>query len=161
MAGIILVCLVGFILGIICVIIIIVPKYGLELKKRRLIIEKLQYNMKIYNLWMMVKAENRNISEYLKENHIHSIAIYGMSDLGNCLYKELRDSEIEVRYGIDQNPGIQLKDFEIITLQEVEEKTDAVIVTAVTAFDKIEEDLRKRGIKKILALDTILYDLLQ
>ena len=67
MTGIILGWLVGFALGIICMAIVIVPKCGSELKKRRLVIEKLQYNVRLYNLWMMVKREGKSISEYLKE----------------------------------------------------------------------------------------------
>ena len=59
--------------------------------------------MQLFNQWMVTKQEGKSIVDYFHKESIKSIAIYGMSYVGERLYDELKDSDIEVKYAIDKN----------------------------------------------------------
>lgn len=149
----------GFVTGGFFVGTIVIRKYLMELKSRKVFTERLQYIIRVYDVWMMMKREGKSVEKYLQEHGINSIAIYGMSELGNRLYQELKDSLIEIKYGMDMNAGIQLKDLRVIRPKDNDENVDAVVVTALTTFDDVKIGLRQKGYTNILALDEILYNL--
>ena len=52
--------------------------------------------------WLIHKQEGKNLSEYFERNEYKTIAIYGMKELGERLYNELKDTNIKVAYAIDK-----------------------------------------------------------
>lgn len=112
------------------------------------------------NQWVKMKQENKSIAEYLENYGYKEIAVYGMNYAGQTLENELKDSDIKVRYGIDNNAS-QLRadmDIEIVTPDEKLPEVDAVIVTAITFFEEIEDRLSKKINCPILSLEDILYE---
>ena len=135
-------------------------KYCVQLNRSNEMIRKNREIIKIYDIWMMVNRSGKSVGLFLSNNKIKSIAIYGMAELGVRLYYELKDN-VEVKYAMDQNPQIQLPDLQIYKPgTEPNAGVDAVIVTALRSFDTVNSDLKKRGYKKVFALDEILYELL-
>lgn len=111
------------------------------------------------NQWVKIKQEGRNLSSYLKEKGYKRVAIYGMSYAGETLLEELRGTEIQVVYGIDKNAENVYSTIDILTLDDSLEEVDAIIVTAITFFDEIEEKLCEKTNSLIISLKDILYEI--
>jgi len=115
--------------------------------------------MKLYDQWIQTKQDGKNVIDYFHDNGIKSIAIYGMSFVGQRLYEELRGSDIEVSYAIDKNASNIYADIDILVPDDAFPQTDAIVVTAVYFFNEIEEMLEKKTDAKILSLEDILYEI--
>ena len=110
------------------------------------------------NQWVRIKQKGKNLSEYFEKNEYKKIAIYGMGIVGETLLSELKNSKIEVVYGIDRNAeNIVINN--ILTLDDALPEVDAVVVTAVTSFVEIERTLSQKINSRILSLNDILYEL--
>lgn len=115
--------------------------------------------MLLYDQWMITKQEGKSIVEYFHKNRIESIAIYGMSYLGERLLDELRDSDIKVRYAIDQNAGNIYADVDVFLPCDEMPLVDAVIVTPVYYFYEIQEMLLSKVDYKIISLEDLLSEI--
>lgn len=112
------------------------------------------------NQWVMMKQQNKSIAGYLERYGYNEIAVYGMNYAGQTLVNELKDSNIKIKYGIDNNSS-RLRtdmDIEIVTPNEKLPEVDVVIVTAITFFEEIENQLSKKMNCPILSLEDILYE---
>lgn len=119
---------------------------------------KSYYNM--LNQWLCIKQENRNLTEYFKENNYKRIAVYGLGEMGSRLIDELKNSEIEVAYGIDKNIDNVFCDitaYSVDDMEDILDKVDAVIVTAIFAYDEIEEQLNDILDCDIISLEDVVY----
>ena len=110
------------------------------------------------NQWVKVKQEGKNLAAYFEKNGYKNIAIYGMSYAGETLLEELRETQIQVVYGIDKNAENIYSDISILSLEDTLDDVDAIVVTAVTFFDEIEDELHKKVNCPILSLEDILYE---
>lgn len=110
------------------------------------------------NQWVKVKQEGKNLSDYFERNGYKRIAVYGMSYAGETFVDELKESKIEVVYGIDQNAHSLYSDVDIVSTEDTLEDVDAVVVTAITFFDEIEEKLSQKLDCPIVSLEDVLYE---
>ena len=110
------------------------------------------------NQWVKVKQEGKNLSAYFEKNGYKKIAIYGMSFAGETLVDELRGSDVYVAYGIDQNAETIYTDVEVVTMENTLAEVDAIVVTAISFFDEIEEKLSEKIDCPVISLEDILYD---
>ena len=62
-------------------------------------------------------------------------------------------------YGIDQNAGDIYLDVDIKSMDDDLEEPDAIVVTAITFFDEIEEGLHQKLKCPVLSLEDILYEI--
>ncbi len=111
------------------------------------------------NQWVRVKQEGKNLSEYFKEETYKRIAIYGMSYAGETLINELKNTEIEVVYGIDKNADYIYSDMDVFYVDDDLEKVDAVVVTSISFFEEIKEQLSGKLDCPILSMEDILYEI--
>lgn len=111
----------------------------------------------LMNQWVKIKQENKSIAEYLEKNGYRQIAIYGMSYAGETLMGELAGSNINVKYGIDKNADRIYQDIDVLTPDDDLPEVDAVIVTAITFFDEIKENLNQKLDCDILSMEDILH----
>ena len=109
--------------------------------------------------WVTVKQDGTNLAEYFEKNGYKRIAIYGMSFAGDTLANELRDTNVRVVYGIDQNAATLYADFDIVTMEDNLEEVDVVVVTAITFFDEIAEELSAKINCPIISLEDVLYEI--
>lgn len=112
----------------------------------------------LMNQWVKIKQEGKNLSEYFVRNGYKKIAIYGIHYAGETLIDEFKGTDVEVAYGIDRNADTIYSDVDIMTADDNLEKVDAVVVTAITFFDEIEENLSKKLDCPIISLEDILYE---
>lgn len=110
------------------------------------------------NQWVKVKQDGKNLASYFEKNGYKKIAIYGMSYAGETLVDELKETNIEVAYGIDKKVDTIYADVDIVSIEDDLEPVDAVVVTAITFFDEIEEKLSDKVSCPILSLEDILYE---
>lgn len=110
------------------------------------------------NQWVKVKQEGKNLASYFERNSYKQIAVYGMSYAGATLLDELRNSEIRVEYGIDKKADSFYADVDVVSVNDDLKQVDAVVVTAITFFDEIEEALSKKLNCPIISLEDILYE---
>lgn len=110
------------------------------------------------NRWVRLKQEGKNLSAYFEKYDYQRIAIYGMSYAGETLVEELKGTGIEVVYGIDRRADSLYTDVDILTMDDVLEEVDAVVVTAITFFDEIEKALSEKISCPIISLDDIIFE---
>jgi len=111
------------------------------------------------NRWVRVKQEGKNLVQYFERKGYKKIAIYGMSYVGETLIEELKESEIEVAYGIDRNANSMYSALNIFSLEDSLDEVDAIVVTAITFFDEIEAMLSEKTDCPIVSLEDILYEI--
>lgn len=113
---------------------------------------------RMMNQWVKVKQDGKNLSEYFEKHGYRKIAIYGMSYAGETLIDELKGRGIEVAYAIDRNADTIYADVDVVSMEGELAPVDAVVVTAITFFDEIEEKLAGKVNCPILSLEEILYE---
>ena len=129
-----------------------------ETEKVRTVFDKHLNLFLMMSQWVKVKQEGKNLSEYFEKNGYQKIAIYGMSYAGETLVNELKGTKTEVAYGIDRNADSIYSDLEIVSMEDDLAVVDSVVVTAITFFDEIEEQLLQKMDCPILSLEDILYE---
>lgn len=110
------------------------------------------------NQWVKVKQEGKNLGEYFERNGLKRIAVYGMSYAGETLIEELKDTGIEVVYGIDKHADKIFSTVDVISVDDSFAEVDAVIVTAITFFDDIKDMLCEKVNCPVISLEDILYE---
>lgn len=112
----------------------------------------------LFNQWLIVRQEGKTLAEYFKKNNYRTIAIYGMKELGERLYDELKDSDITVKYIIDKNADDIYTDVDIVTPDEELEPVDVIVVTATFYYNEIEEMLFDKVDYPVISLEDVLYE---
>ncbi len=110
------------------------------------------------NQWVKVKQEGKQLSHFFKNNGYKKIAIYGMSYAGETLIEELKETEIEIAYGIDKKADSLYSDIDVFSMEDLLEEVDVIVVTAITFYDEIEEKLSEKVKCPIVSLEDILYE---
>lgn len=111
----------------------------------------------LMNQWIKVKQGGKSVADYFENHGYKKIAIYGMSYAGETLIRELKNTDIHVVYGIDKNAASIYAEIDVISMNEEFENVDAVVVTAITFFDEIREELASKVECPIVSLEDILY----
>ena len=146
-------------IGITSGVVAVKSTYQKKDSRRREHIKKMGefYNLLIQ--WVCLKQDGKSLVLYFVSNGYKKIAIYGMKELGERLYDELRDSEVEVKYIIDKNADAIYADIDVLTPEDELEEVDAIVVTAIHYFDEIEELLEQKVDCPILSLEDIVYEI--
>ena len=114
---------------------------------------------KTLNKWLELKENNKSIVQYLKNNNIESVAVYGLGMIGMHLVTELQQSDFKIEYGIDEKGDVAGLSFQVYQLSEELPKVETVIVTVMYAYDEIADKLKQKGFDKILSIDSILNEI--
>lgn len=110
--------------------------------------------------WLRLKLENQNLSSYLSSHNIKTIAVYGISLLGELLLKELEGSDVKISFFIDKKfrdyeDGIQgIPVYGLGQLPDIQ-NIDVIIVTPVYYFKEIVKDMLANEVplEKIISLN--------
>lgn len=130
-----------------------------EIMEKQKLAEKHFALFQLMNQWVKVKQEGKSIAHYLKDKGYNRIAIYGMSYVGETLCLELRESDIEIAYGIDKNAENVYAQIEVVSMESDLELVDAIIVTPITFYQEIKKELVNKINCPILSVEDILYEL--
>ena len=113
----------------------------------------------LMNQWVKVKQQGKDLASYFEKKGYKKIAVYGMSFAGETLVDELKGTDVQILYGIDQRGASVYADMNIVTMEDSLDAVDAVVVTAVTFFEEIEEKLCRKVDCPILSLGDVLYQI--
>lgn len=125
-------------------------------------VDKFKEYYNILNQWLILKQEENSLEKYFIENKYKTVSIYGMGEIGNRLYEELKNSsEIEVKYGIDNNASETYSELEVLSLEEytdlAADDIDVIVVTATFAFDDIKKSLSELLDCNIISIEDVVY----
>lgn len=98
--------------------------------------------------------EHNSLENQCLARGFRNIILYGYGVLGATIFRELRDSrDVNIVAIMDSFPNLVKgvpAGVPILGKEDKAPEYDAIIVTAVAAFDKIKEDLGKRGYENIV-----------
>ena len=114
---------------------------------------------KLMNQWLVNKQQGKELVTYFKDNRYKTVAIYGMSYVGERLYDDLSNTDVKVVYAIDKCADKVYADLEIYTLEDELPQADVIIVTAITYYNEIVEELLKVTDIPLISLEDIIYGL--
>lgn len=136
----------GFVMFFMYIYIKIIKKMIKINKDNKIKKDKLYKNYMLLIEWLSWKNQGKSVSEWLLRHGIKTIAIYGMGELGNRLYEELKNSngEIKMVYAVDKDILFSFSELPILSLEDDLPKTDAIIVTPFFAFNSIEKELKNK-----------------
>lgn len=115
--------------------------------------------LELFDQWMFCKQNGKSMEDYFKKSDIKTVAIYGMGHLGKCLYEELKDTGICVKYVIDQKADQIYTDVDKYLPDDQLPEVDLIIVTAVYNYAEIEQVLSGVTGCPMMSLEDILYDM--
>ncbi len=108
--------------------------------------------------WMRNKYNGWNISDYFSDKEYRKIAIYGMGEIGDLLYNDLKEAGISVEYSIDQVGGSYIKELPGYTLRDELPEVDAIIITPIFAIEDIMNSLRRVTSAQLISVQEIIYN---
>lgn len=134
--------------------------YTEEEIKQKNTIQNISRHDLLLHYWLCLKEDEADFSVYFKKYGYQSIAIYGMGILGHHLLHELKDSGIQVKFGIDKKDKKIMCGISIYNPEEKMPEADAVIITVIDQYAKIAETLRKNMDCPMITLEEIIQELM-
>lgn len=128
-------------------------------QKAGCISDKYERMFVIQGIWNTNIQCGKNISEWLKEKSIKSVAIYGMGVLGKNLFYELNNrGEISVEYIMDQNMIGDFMGKKVMRIENGIPCVDAIIITVISQYSSICAQLKNVFCGEILSLEDIIHE---
>lgn len=121
-------------------------------------VDKFQMYYNLMERWLTVHEEGKSIGIILKNRGLGKIAVYGLGKIGKHVVHEVSGSDITVLYGIDRAKAGIYNGLPVKKLDDIFPEVDAVIVTVIDDFDKIEILLKEKVSCPIISLEEILYE---
>lgn len=118
---------------------------------------RFEQNFHILNKWLCLRQRGQSLLSYFEDNLLCSAAIYGMGTMGERMFDELRGLPVEIAYGIDRMagqkriPGLKIYDLNIKEYPQ----TDVIIVTPVSDYWNIVEQLKEKTKVPIVSLEDV------
>lgn len=121
--------------------------------------QKLQKQEVFYSLltkWLELNVEKIDMTHYFVKENLKNIVIYGYAELGKILSKTLMHANLNIMYILDKKE-IREKNKAIQFLKPtcLYEQPDIVIVTAISAYEEIKNELLELGYNNVLSLSEI------
>lgn len=130
--------------------------------RQRESIRKLLAFYRLLVRWLHIRLHGRGLAEYLEKNGYQNIAIYGKKELGELLYTELESSSVNVSCFIDRDADYIISEIEMIRPDEINQyQVDAIIVTAVTYYNEIAENLKNYTSCPVISLSSVINAILR
>lgn len=137
--------------------IVIKPTFE-QLKKTKKVSSKHLDLYLLMNDWVNLKQDNKKLETYFINSNYKKIAIYGMNYVGETLLHELKNSSVEVLYAIDKNADNISSEIKVIKPGENMEAVDAIVVTPISFFDDIAENLEQYVSCPIISIEDIVFE---
>ena len=123
-------------------------------------IMKYQSYYYLFGSWMVLRNKGKMLVEYFKNYNLKDVAICGLGRLGLCLYEELKNSDINVKYAIDNKAeSYSYLGLKVITPEEHLEAVDVIVITKFIEYKKIVDDLRKKTSCQIVSLEDVIFSM--
>lgn len=121
-------------------------------------LNKFQLFYPILVQWLSIRQEGRSLVEWFENNKIKHIAIYGMKELGERLYEELKNSSVEVSYAIDMNSEYIYSEIEVYAPSNKLPHVDMIVVTAILYYEEVKDKLKGMVDYPVVSLADIVFE---
>lgn len=115
---------------------------------------------KFYTLlsdWMELKGSKGSLADVLREQDIHTVAVYGAGKHGRFLYQDLTEKGFGIRCFIDQDKNVHAPGGLPVYLPEEDmPSVDAILVSVYLEFEKIKKVLKEHQDSKVISLDKLI-----
>lgn len=118
---------------------------------------KASFQYKFMNQWLLLKQRGVDISTFFIRQGIRSIAVYGAHFMGQRLYDELKESQVNVRYVIDRNSDKEEWEIPVVYLHDDLEPVDAVVITPIFDFREIKANLSEKMDCRMISIEEMLF----
>lgn len=111
--------------------------------------------------WLVLKEHGIKIDDFLAASDYKNIAIYGMGDMGNCFYMEIRNSKkVKFLYSIDQGFPKLYFDIPCYKLDELSNRQvpDLVVVMLPNVFESIKKDVESVLRCDVISITELVYE---
>lgn len=113
----------------------------------------------LMNEFMRKKQEGKHIQTYFEKHGYKSVALYGLSYVGERVLDELKECNVDIKYAVDRNAASIYSDVEVITVEDELPDVDVMIVTAVYFFDEIYATIANKVRCPVVSLEDVLHEL--
>lgn len=128
-----------------------------RIKTNRLaLMDKFKKMFFVYNTWIALENQGKQIGDFMRKNNYRTVAIYGYGHLGRQLFGRLKKEEIEVSYLADQNAAYITEGIPAYTLNDKLPETDVVIVTLVEKEERVIQQLCSKTKARIWTIKQLL-----
>lgn len=111
----------------------------------------------VLNKWIQLNNRGISIDTFFEERGYKEIAIYGLGELGNRLYEQLKDSkQVAIKYGIDKQKEKGIEGLRLYRPGEALLPVDAVVVTSIFDFENIKKTLALQIDCPIFSLEKVI-----
>ena len=126
--------------------------------------EQLGKQLEFYKLlvaWVEIKQKGKSLVEYFSRRSYKTVAIYGMKELGERLFEELENTDVQVKYTIDKNLAEMYKNtkYKTVASSDSLEAGDVIVVTATHYFATIYAELARNTDAEIVSLEDVIYEI--
>lgn len=132
-------------------------KFGEEIKQLFVQERKGRYQYMFMNRWLSLKQKGICMSAFFEQKGIYSIAIYGVHYMGERLYNELKESQVEVMYAIDRNTTGRGWNIPVFHPEDMLQDVGAVVITPIFDFLEIKDMLSKKLDCPMFSIEEVLF----
>lgn len=111
--------------------------------------------------WTLLYQKGIAVSDYLQKHGYNRVAIYGMSDIGNCFLGDLLSNhKCECIFAIDQGNPKLFYDIECYKLEDLREleKPDLIVVMVPHVYNAVRNTILDIGNYEIISITELIYD---
>lgn len=108
--------------------------------------------------WVKVYQSGHTLEDYFKKNNYKKIAVYGMSEMGYMVLKELEASQVEVSYCIDKNADNLFAEIDVRRPDGELPPVDVVIVAVVQFYDEVRDILSEKLDCPVISLSDVVWE---
>ncbi len=133
-----------------------------EIEKLKTVNKRYRGYFKLLDQWLTVNELGGNITAWFEKHSISNIAIYGTGMMARHLIEELRESAVNIFFGIDRQSVIKHFDFPVYDMRQEwpeESQVDVIVVTTTYDNEEIEKKIRDRSDKLIVELTSIIGEI--
>lgn len=107
--------------------------------------------------WMICREQNYSFTKFFDENHIKSVAVYGMGKIGKHLKYELEKAGIAISYVIDEGENVVYGKEEHYNLRDRLPTVDIVVVTPVYEYEEIKKKILNNNNRlKVVSVESLI-----
>ncbi len=109
--------------------------------------------------WLKLKNRGIGLWQFFEKKQYINIAIYGLGYIGECVYDELRESMVTVKYGIDETAVDFKGELPVFQIQDELELVDVVVLTIAGDKDFYTGLIKEKLDCMVWSVSEILLDL--
>ena len=106
------------------------------------LLDKFRRMFFVYDDWMRLNSEGKNITSYLQKTEVKKIGIYGLGYIGKQLAAEIANSNIELVYCVDKNASFISSQYEILPDIDTTKEVELYVVTVLDGAEDICDLIR-------------------